>query len=344
MQKGYYPTGIYPPNIVLFTAPHAALVKALVIHSAQPLSVYDMDGAGTYATPNLPSGQQGFGRIQLDQVLLLDSITTFGNLFLVDVALPPNNAGGLTTGGADRICLNVTSGARFIKATLVWTDPPSSPTSGLILVNNLDLVIIDSTGKEWKTNTVSDGGLDAVNNVEQVMISNPAPGYYGLIVHALHAPTLQSYALAVTGDFEIEICSSAFPVCPLSCSGKGTCGTNGYCTCESGRQGVDCSLTPCPSDCSGNGVCDFVTKTCNCGLNFGGASCSTVVSSGDTTSNNVVVVKSNSSVSVGEIVGFAFLGFFVGAILCLVIGGFGAVKYLTYKRDKTAKEAEESPN
>lgn len=51
--------------------------------------------------------------------------------------------------------------------------------------------------------------------------------------------------------------------CPSSCSGHGTCHSNGICECENGRTGVDCSTAICDEQCSlhggvcDNGVCEF---------------------------------------------------------------------------------------
>ncbi|KAL5558099.1 hypothetical protein UlMin_034310 [Ulmus minor] len=51
--------------------------------------------------------------------------------------------------------------------------------------------------------------------------------------------------------------------CPSSCSGHGTCLSNGLCECENGYTGIDCSTAVCDEQCSlhggvcDNGVCEF---------------------------------------------------------------------------------------
>ncbi|KAJ1438128.1 hypothetical protein B484DRAFT_324288, partial [Ochromonadaceae sp. CCMP2298] len=80
--------------------------------------------------------------------------------------------------------------------------------------------------------------------------------------------------------------------CPNDCSGHGYCTdyTND-CYCETGYQGIDCSLRKCPLDlawaskayavntahelaeCSNAGKCNFRTGKCACGAGFGGEAC-----------------------------------------------------------------------
>ena len=80
--------------------------------------------------------------------------------------------------------------------------------------------------------------------------------------------------------------------CHNSCSGHGSCGSDGRCACSTGWDVVgDCSWKSCPSgaawfdkatnttsahrvtECSNNGVCNYQTGLCKCSAGFTGASC-----------------------------------------------------------------------
>eukprot|EP00300_Choanocystis_sp_HF-7_P036711 c52604_g1_i1.p1 GENE.c52604_g1_i1~~c52604_g1_i1.p1 ORF type:complete len:1263 (-),score=167.85 c52604_g1_i1:16-3804(-) len=69
-------------------------------------------------------------------------------------------------------------------------------------------------------------------------------------------------------------CSQVLPVCPSSCSGRGTCNELGACECAKGFSGPSCSVpVPCPANCSGHGICN-IEGVCECDHGFGGPSCS----------------------------------------------------------------------
>merc|ERR1719473_547213 len=68
-------------------------------------------------------------------------------------------------------------------------------------------------------------------------------------------------------------------VCKGGCSGHGSC-KNGYCTCQPGYTGQDCSegVSKCPghvnqtgADCSGNGEC--IGSQCHCRTGYFGPAC-----------------------------------------------------------------------
>lgn len=74
-----------------------------------------------------------------------------------------------------------------LKVMLYWTDPEASPYAQPALVNNLDLRVSDGTTSHlpWVLDTTAVNlplpatrGDDALNNVEQVAIDNPAAGTY----------------------------------------------------------------------------------------------------------------------------------------------------------------------
>ena len=100
-----------------------------------------------------------------------------------------------------------------LSVTLVWTDPPSSPSAGFSLVNNLNLQVTDANGKIVLGNNdemAVDQQSDSRNNVERVTIKVPistlkssgrAATPYSIIVQAerVFGTASQAYSLVITG-------------------------------------------------------------------------------------------------------------------------------------------------
>lgn len=168
--------------------PSAALIKALLIHSALYLH-YDLDpGRGPYDVA------QGWGRVRLAYV----------------IEPPPplkvhmyERRRGLMTGEHVTRWADVTDNSRPLKVTLVWTDAPGSPRQVRQLVNDLDLVVIAPDGRRYHGNQFSpphDQAFDRTNNVEQVIVTNPVPGRYWIRVYATNVPVgPQGFALVWSG-------------------------------------------------------------------------------------------------------------------------------------------------
>jgi len=344
----FYPFGTRGGGIAVSMT--SSLVKALLINSGQSLTLGDATGNGNYIDlqSHYPSGYQGFGRIQLDQTLYLDTFAT--NLLLVFGETP---AVSVSTGTTMKFCFSISGPTPLVKATLVWNDPAGSPASGHILVNDLDLAIMDSSGRLWKTITAG-GDYDAFNNVEQVEIENPTNGVYAVVVFGRNVPvgTTQPFSLVISGVDPLAADCDLFPTstCPQSCSEVGSCRTGGQtagtCDCgTSGKEGLDCSLTPCPKvngiPCAGNGYCDYLTSTCVCALNFGGNDCTgqrPPVDNGTTAAVVIQYYSGDGGFSSGILAGVAVAAFIIGAIIALILGAFIAVKILERQRDKAMKD------
>lgn len=141
--RDYFINGHYPGSIPF--EPSAALVKAVLINSAQSLTgILEYNG---YPIPiNAPFvnryALQGFGRITLQNTLQFsDSEFTLFIGRQGDKSKDPK----LKHGERHYYCLSVnTKRSLPFKATLVWTDFPSTPAASSHLVNNLDLVVRDS--------------------------------------------------------------------------------------------------------------------------------------------------------------------------------------------------------
>jgi hypothetical protein len=160
--------------------PSAALVKAMLINGATLL-------AGQYIPPELepvPNESAGFGRVNLSASLapaVGDGRVTFWD---EGTALDVEEQG--------QHAFTIPAGAAGLKVTLVWTDPP-----GEALQNDIDLIVRDASGAERHGNIPpASGDFDRVNNVEQVIWTNVAPGSIQIIVRAFRIPVYeQLYAL-----------------------------------------------------------------------------------------------------------------------------------------------------
>jgi hypothetical protein len=212
--RQYFVDGFYPSGAASAAdgfAPSAALMKAMLINAAQ--SMTGKDNASQTIAP-IPSHEQGFGRIQLDQALVFQGDDR--QLFVDD------HRAGLAAGASESIATSIDGvrSDRPLKITLTWTDYPGTPDSPPVqprvddpsswsapqLVNDLDLVVTDPSGTVYLGNVftagvaATGGEADRRNNVEEVLIAAPAPGSYTIEVvpHAIVEGD-QEYALVVTG-------------------------------------------------------------------------------------------------------------------------------------------------
>jgi len=215
---------------------------------------------------------------------------------------------------------------------VVWTDPPASPAAGLILVNNIDLLLTGVSGLEYRSNFGEE--LDTVNNVEQIVLSgiNLGPGFYSVLIHGTYLPMgAQPYALVITGDFNTttESCTDA---CPFNCGNtNGQC-INGLCLCNEGYYGPDCSLSWCPKGCSGNGIC-MKEGRCICQNDWTGTDCSTKVNSDSSQSEGIL-----GGVTLGEIIGISVAVFFFGVLVAFPVGMCVTFRFLRKKAIKKKRE------
>jgi Subtilase family len=172
---------LYSTNAPLLSgtnAPLASTLKGIVIHTADQL--------GTNVGP---SYTYGWGL--LDAVaaanLITNNYASKSLAFIKEVRL--------VSGDYIQFPVVLTNNKPF-KATIVWTDPPGTPTAPALnptnhmLVNDLDLRVISPSGTTnfpWilnpnlpaKAATNGDNNLD---NVEQVSIPNPTNGTYQIRV------------------------------------------------------------------------------------------------------------------------------------------------------------------
>lgn len=192
--RQYYTDGWYPSgskNSLNAFTPSAALLKATLVNSAVNMT-------GTTA---IPANCQGWGRVLLENALFFTGQTR--KLWVKD------NATAFNTGSTNEdrtFTFSVTAGESF-KATLAWTDFPSTPAASVNINNDLDLIVTGPTGTVWRGNVFSGGAsatggtADRRNTLEQVLLSAPAAGVYTVTVRSFNVPNgPQPFALVVTGN------------------------------------------------------------------------------------------------------------------------------------------------
>jgi len=192
--RQYYTDGFYPSGAAIPEdgfAPSAALVKATLLNSARQMTAAS---AGT-----IPGNCQGWGRILLEDALFFDGQTR--RIFATDD--PGFVQGG---SGQEKKFIFIVRENESLKATLVWTDFPSTPAAAINLVNDLDLEVNGPAGgflgNVFAGGTSQEGGAaDRRNTVEQVLLPNPGAGVYTVTVRAFNVPVgPQPFALILTGD------------------------------------------------------------------------------------------------------------------------------------------------
>ncbi len=161
-------------------------VKALLINSAT-----DLGNIG-------PDFQYGYGRVDA-----LAAVTK------VSAGEPSYVKGSMATGSATFYDLTVPSGATRIRVTLAWDDPGATSFSGVTLVNDLDLRLIDPNGVEWSPWVMSAAApalpatrtADHLNNVETVELNSPTAGLWRAKVTGYNVPQgPQRFSLVFTPD------------------------------------------------------------------------------------------------------------------------------------------------
>ncbi|QXE85498.1 S8 family serine peptidase [Geomonas nitrogeniifigens] len=190
---GYWPNGT--ANAANGFEPSAAMVKATLINSAQNMT-------GNYTDALIPSTGQGWGRINLSNVLHFFGDNKFLNV--TDVT------SGLLT-DATWSWRYFSAGTQMLKVTLVWSDYPGAEEAAKALVNDLDLSVTAPDGTTYKGNvfqngvSIAGGSADRLNVEEQVLIPPTLqPGNYTVSVTGYNVPFgPQPFTVVVTGAADI---------------------------------------------------------------------------------------------------------------------------------------------
>lgn len=161
--------------------PSAALVKAILIHGAISMEgQYNPSEVGP-----VPDVNQGWGRVNLRNSVSPD--------LPVIMEFKDDPADALGTGEYKEFAFKVANDTEPFKATLVWTDYPSDPSTGG-LVNKLRVSVIPPSGP-------TEYGVPENNNVQQVTIENPLLGVHTVRIWAkeVNEGGKQDFALVVSG-------------------------------------------------------------------------------------------------------------------------------------------------
>jgi len=246
-QEGWHAAGVQDASESV--NPSAALVKAMVINSGQPVIVEGVSpttGAVYRKTlEGYPNFFAGFGYMALGNVLMFDD-SDFTLLF-EDRANDAQDA--LNTGDAYETCFTVSAGDVPLVVSLAWTDAMGAVDADRLLVNNLDLVLVSPTGSFYYGNHLTHAQYgsvrDDLNNLERVTVDAPVEvGSWSVRVIGSDIPDgPQGFALVGTGNIaagDLANCAS-LPQCENSCSGQGIC-VEGHCECNVGFAGTDCSI------------------------------------------------------------------------------------------------------
>ena len=153
--------------------PTSALIKAVVCNTAE-----DLGNAG-------PDYTFGFGMMNARRaVQAIESNHYFTN--------------AIDNGNSKVQTITIPANTKRLKVMLYWTDMPAAPNAATVLVNDLDLTVIEPSTLLHKplilnpapanVNDVAKEGVDRINNIEQVVIENPAAGNYNINVAGFSVP------------------------------------------------------------------------------------------------------------------------------------------------------------
>lgn len=106
----------------------------------------------------------------------------------------------MAQGGSNNHSINVPAGTKQVRFMVYWSDSPAAPGANPALVNDLDLLVTDPTNAEYlpyvldstpdpaKLDLPATNGPDHLNNMEQVLINNPAAGDYTINIKGFNVP------------------------------------------------------------------------------------------------------------------------------------------------------------
>ena len=204
-QDGWYGSGT--KNESAGFTPSGALLKAMLIHGAQPLLQVQMGDTKLSATEWLDDNQ-GFGRAQVNMATNFNTNATREGLtqfvlgasdssskHYVAMTTCTTHSYDFTVMAQDQLPAGQDAPST-VYATLAWTDYPGSVGSSSILVNDLDIKITSGTSTYDAVRA-----SDRLNNVEMVKLEDPVAGQtYTVEVSCHKLSYAQPYALVLTGE------------------------------------------------------------------------------------------------------------------------------------------------
>jgi hypothetical protein len=106
----------------------------------------------------------------------------------------------VSQGGSNDHSINVPAGTKQVRFMVYWSDAPAAPGANPALVNDLDLLVtdpssnvlepyvLDPTPNPVTLDLPATNGPDHLNNMEQVLINNPASGNYNINIKGFNVP------------------------------------------------------------------------------------------------------------------------------------------------------------
>lgn len=153
--------------------PESALMKAVLLNGAD-----DIGNVG-------PDFEFGWGRVNGKNALeMIENNQVFSD--------------DITQFDTDNYSLTIPAGVAEVKIMLYWNDYEGNPVATTALVNDLDLEVddgtihlpwvLDPTPNASNLSAPATTGVDNLNNMEQVVISNPAAGTVNISVNGFDVP------------------------------------------------------------------------------------------------------------------------------------------------------------
>ena len=168
--------------------PSAALIKATLINGAADISPGQYGSGDQQEIAAAPNPVEGWGRVDLFQSLYPQGA---GDVQFADRLI------GLETDQTETYEFVVGSPEVPFRATMTYSDYPSSPAAAINLVNDLDMLVILPGGDVLYPNGMETP--DDRNNIESTTILTPSPGMYQVTISGTNVPQgPQPYALVVT--------------------------------------------------------------------------------------------------------------------------------------------------
>ncbi|MEQ8517692.1 MAG: S8 family serine peptidase [Cytophagales bacterium] len=174
--------------------PTSSLMKAILLNTAE-----DLGNPG-------PDYSFGWGRVNALRALK----TMEENRIMED---------SLSQGDSMTHIITVPAGVGELKVMVYWLDKEGSPAANQALVNNLDMVLTDPSNTSWQPwvlnpsnpTALATRGIDNLNNMEQVTLSNPAAGSYSVKVKGASVPFgPQNYHLVY--EFRMDQPKVTYPI------------------------------------------------------------------------------------------------------------------------------------
>ena len=127
----------------------------------------------------LPDFRFGWGRVNaLRSVEMLED-----NTYL---------SASINQGAQNSHAINIPAGTREARIMVYWADPPAIANSQTALINDLNMTVedpmsttylpylLDPTPNAAAVNSPAVPGVDSLNNMEQIVLTDPAAGIYSV--------------------------------------------------------------------------------------------------------------------------------------------------------------------